>query len=292
MSQVDSRNPLEKLFNVREDQNWLFDIFEVLNRPQQAVFSGIKAAIRGEDVGKEFMEGLTGVNDEVYGKDLLKDAGMGDNIITSILGFGLDIFADPADLALIPVSAVSNVTQALSKVANKADDILDTARSVAKAADPAVVKKNADVLRETVDVLKKQGVDAATLNKVGEAADLLDEADTLVDGLHAIDPLKESADALNTAVEALEEADKIEYFQRLGKNYKLIKETEKYVSPTDLVIRSLWGTAKLGTNVADDLLMATASKFGFGSDYQAMKNLLTNTFSMKNVMSRTKCHIL
>ena len=49
---TDTRNPLEKALNLKEDQNVLFDIFEVINRPQQALFGAINAAQKDENILK------------------------------------------------------------------------------------------------------------------------------------------------------------------------------------------------------------------------------------------------
>ena len=41
---TDSRNTVEKFLGLPEDQNVVFDIFELLNRPQQALFGAINAS--------------------------------------------------------------------------------------------------------------------------------------------------------------------------------------------------------------------------------------------------------
>ena len=48
---TDSRNFIEKALNLTEDQNVLFDIFEIMGRPQQALFGAIDAAQKGKNVG-------------------------------------------------------------------------------------------------------------------------------------------------------------------------------------------------------------------------------------------------
>ena len=56
----DNRNALEKLLNLEKDQNVLFDIFEILNRPQNALFTGIDNALSGGSFGEGLKEGITG----------------------------------------------------------------------------------------------------------------------------------------------------------------------------------------------------------------------------------------
>ena len=156
---IDTRNPLEKVLNLKKDQNVLFDIFEVLNRPQQALFGAIDNAINNKDVGKGALEGLTGKKETSGGK-ILRDLGMEGNgkanlftkegrkniRLSDVLGFGLDIFADPLDLIAAPVKVTStagkavkaadNVSDVLSKgtkLVKSTDTLGDTARGIAKA---------------------------------------------------------------------------------------------------------------------------------------------------------------
>ena len=53
---LDTRNPLEKALNLPENQNFIFDIFEVLGRPQQGVYGAIDALQKGGDL-KDAKEG-------------------------------------------------------------------------------------------------------------------------------------------------------------------------------------------------------------------------------------------
>ena len=131
---TDKRNVVEKLLNLPEGQNVLFDIFEVLGRPQQAVFGAIDSAQKGEDIGEGFRQGLGGVKN-TSGGQLLRNAGMSGSgefnlfdpdsyeeaSLSDFLGFGLDIFADPLDIPLFGVS--------------KAGKLADTATDVAKTAE-------------------------------------------------------------------------------------------------------------------------------------------------------------
>lgn len=121
---TDNRNWLEKALNLEKDQNILFDIFELISRPQNALFTGISNLQQGEDFFEGLKEGISG-NKKTSGKDLLVNAGMDDTEeqldLSDILGFGLDVFADPMDIPFIPVSAAGKAGKALSKVDNVAD---------------------------------------------------------------------------------------------------------------------------------------------------------------------------
>jgi methyl-accepting chemotaxis protein len=161
---ADTRNPVERALNLKPDQNLLFDVFEIINRPQQAIFGGIEAAQKGTDVGEGIVKGLTGQK-EVRGTDLLQNAGMQKNLGTDALGFILDVFADPIDLALIPVSGgLSLATNLLDGAADvskivalskTATDAASKARYLDEAAESAynIMKANSKGLKVKFDSL-------------------------------------------------------------------------------------------------------------------------------------------
>lgn len=184
---TDTRNPIEKALNLKKDQNVLFDIFEVLNRPQQALFGAIDNAINDKDVGKGALEGLTGKKETSGGK-ILRDLGMEGtgkgNIFTKegrknislsdVLGLGLDVFADPLDYIAAPVKvagtagkavkAADNVSDVLSKgskLVKSADTVGDTARGIAKASSAlntiGDVGKSTDIAWKPISSLVVEG---------------------------------------------------------------------------------------------------------------------------------------
>ena len=132
---TDNRSWLEKTLNLEKDQNFLFDIFEIINRPQNALFTAISNAQQGEDFFEGLKEGITG-NKKTSGKDILVNAGMEDTEgkldLSDVLGFGLDVFADPMDIPFIPISTAGK----LGKAATKADDVVDAARATTKLISP------------------------------------------------------------------------------------------------------------------------------------------------------------
>lgn len=182
---TDSRNALEKFLGLQEDQNVLFDVFELLGRPQQALFGAIDAAQKGEDIGQGAWEGFKG-DRYTYGGELLRNAGMEDSEgvgLDDILGFGLDIFADP--MSIVPVKGFSAASKAL-----KAGDKLSDARKLLQTGDDVVAglaKKGAKKAVGVSDNLISKGLgkideknlakiqDFAKANKIteGEAARIL-----------------------------------------------------------------------------------------------------------------------
>lgn len=168
---IDTRNPLEKALNLKKDQNVLFDIFEVLNRPQQALFGAVDNMIKEDDVTKGALEGLTGKKETSGGK-ILRDLGMEGtgkgNIFTKegrknlalsdVLGLGLDIFADPLDYITAPVK----VTSAAGKAVKAADNVSDVLSKGTK------LVKSADTLGDTARGITKASSTLNTLGDVGK----------------------------------------------------------------------------------------------------------------------------
>lgn len=151
----DTRNPIEKLLNLPEDQNFLFDVGEILGRPFNAVKGGIQEAQEGGDFGEGFVSGISGEK-TYYAGDILRNAGVSDEALftnplngedvsaADILGLGLDIFADPMDY--IPGGIVAKGVN----VASKGRQLNKAKKAVSKATDALNTVKAADNALDTV----------------------------------------------------------------------------------------------------------------------------------------------
>lgn len=210
---TDSRNPIEKALNLTEDQNVLFDIFEIMGRPQQALFGAIDAAQKGKNVGKAALEGLKG-NKQTSGGQLLRNAGIdSDGIngakegglnplswgIDDVLGFGLDILADPIDIALlasVPATGGMSTPAVAAKFAGDAGQAGKVIKTVSKADDVMDAARAASKVDKAMDTAK-------VINKVDNAVDAMKVADTASDvskTRYAIRPFQKGAKSINELV--------------------------------------------------------------------------------------------
>ena len=199
-SDTDKRNAVEKFLGLPEDQNVIFDIFELIGRPQQAIFGAIDAAQNGEDAWEGAKKGFSGEK-YTYGGEILRNAGIGDDNngeakltdpstwgADDILGLAMDLFLDPADL--IPIAGFGKAADVLKgggkvsdalKVTDSATDLLfkgagKAAKGAAKIADTGVEKalKYSDNLKGikyfTPDAKDAANLGKYTLNELGQRA--------------------------------------------------------------------------------------------------------------------------
>ena len=277
---TDTRNPLEKLLNLPEDQNFLFDIAEIIGRPQQALFGAIDAAQKGKDAGEAAWKGLTGEK-KTSGGQLLRNAGIGDDSkgsakltdtstwgVDDVLGLALDIFADPVDLALIPVTGG---TSAIAKAGVKsADTATDTIKAIKQ---PLKLAKTAEEVSDIADAAKTINY----VSKVGEVNDLA----RAVTGLTNI-----GLDNSYITRESL--------LNLLGRGVK--EGTKATAKGADKAIT--WGLGKVdnaylnsiakqaaqqGIEITEDALKS-ADINSLVNSYQALKNSIGNVFNYKNAL--------
>ena len=246
-SSTDNRNAVEKALNLPEGQNALFDVFEILNRPQQAAFGAIDAALKGEDVGEAALEHLKG-NKETSGKDLLMNhLGMEDpdtlqelvaqgetfdikkpfaslktiakaTDAVDLAGLALDVFLDPLDLALIPVGGAGGVTGTVTGLGKAADNAGDAIKTLDNVADAA--KTASKIERKSVNELLGKATKAA-VKKTAKMADTGIEAGLKkLDAMKGITYLDDTAKSVAGLGKIVDEGS--EYANKLG-NLELYK---------------------------------------------------------------------
>ena len=200
----DDRNFLEKALNLTPNQNALFDLFEILNRPQEALFGGIESLQKGEDFLEGAKEGITG-NKRTQFKDILMNTGLFDDTtyedlvksgekeglatrlkamdLVDLLGFGGDVFLDPTNVPIVPglksggkLASVDDLVGIGAKKAIKgttsfADDLIE--KGLAKADELKGVTDNAGNVVK-LGYANKAADSAADLQKyVRNAGDLV-----------------------------------------------------------------------------------------------------------------------
>ena len=160
---LDKRNFVEKALNLTPNQNALFDVFEIINRPQQMLFQGIKAAQEDEDIFKAVRKGFGGVGDDVRFKEILQNAGMEDSGkdfgADDILGFAGDVLVDPIDLALVVATpftgGASGAALATKRSLQAADNTIDTLKGAKQTLELAQAAGKLDDVAELARVNKQ-----------------------------------------------------------------------------------------------------------------------------------------
>jgi hypothetical protein len=167
--ELDKRGPIKKALNLREDQNFVFDIFEAIGRPQQAIFNAFEAialSATGDpvDPGQAFLDGLSGRQRTRFA-DVLQSYGVPASGVTDVVGFLGDVFLDPVAAPLfakkIGVKGALTVSKSkgIAKSADQANRVIQASKKVPKLRN--IIKSKDDFLKVT-----KQGIEAKkTINK-------------------------------------------------------------------------------------------------------------------------------
>ena len=214
---LDKRNFVEKALNLTPDQNFLFDIFEVINRPQQAIFGAIKSVQEGGDFFQGAWEGLSGDRQTSF-SHILNETGLGDAEsfgVDDVIGFIGDVFLDPIDLALI---VAAPFTGGATAAITFADNVVDTANSAKKgleAADSAL--KAARAAGNATDIAKAQ----KTYNKMVKAVDKTSK------NISKMADLKKAANGVIDAQKSLEVANLAGKASEITSAKNLVKDTNK-----------------------------------------------------------------
>lgn len=163
---TDKRNVIEKALGLPEDQNFIFDLFELLGRPQQALFGGIKASQEGGDLNdslKAAWEHFKG-DDETQFKEILMNSDLdfedrkGKMDWVDVLGFAGDVLLDPADWALFAAAVPTGGTSLAGVAANNISDVgkvVNAAGDASKAIDAGKLVMNTEDAARMASKLEK-----------------------------------------------------------------------------------------------------------------------------------------
>lgn len=130
--EADDRNALEKWLNLEQDQGIIGDVLELLERPFQAIKTGITSAQEGDSALKGAWEGLSGQKDTEFKEVLMNTGGFEDEKgkldLVDVLGYAGDVFLDPVNY--IPVAGWGKAAKVLDSTgdimkAYKATSTLD-----------------------------------------------------------------------------------------------------------------------------------------------------------------------
>ena len=159
--QVDSRNWFEKFANLPEGQVWWMDVFDIIDRPLQALKYGTS-----EGSLNEAWEAFWGKREYMSGVEWLSDLGLVEesnlnDTAKLILNIGVDIFADPLNY-IAPVKILKKLGILSDvKVVSRMEDTFQTVRrgGIVKASDDIVATATARIktklnLADDIDIIK------------------------------------------------------------------------------------------------------------------------------------------
>ena len=277
--EADDRNAVEKFLGLNQNQGLIGDIFEVINKPQQALFGAIKAYQEGEDVGEGAWKHFKG-DEETAFKDILMNTGAfkdekGKLNWVDTLGFVGDVLLDPVDLALIPVtggaSAIASAVDATGDVAKG----VKTASKVASAVDTAGdAIQGASKVANVVDTASDAGKVVSAIDNANSAVKFKSLSDLAFEGLGK--GIKGAAKITDTGIEkTLKYLDEVKGVDNgLGVSAK--------IGYTNLGSDTAAGLGKYLRNSDEYLEVAKHVPKGRLEKYKEIKETITNLFKVKN----------
>jgi hypothetical protein len=158
--ELDDRNIIGRSLNLRKNQNFILDIFEVIGRPQQALFAGLEAAAKGDDPLMAMQRGFSG-QDYTRFADVLASYGVQEGAGRSIAGFLGDVLLDPVNIALIKTGVpIAKGALTTKKAAAIAKSKTQAAKVVAAANKKGSGVKNLVRSADDINKVVKRGIEA------------------------------------------------------------------------------------------------------------------------------------
>ena len=309
--EFDNRNFLEKALNLKPDQGVLFDFFEVINRPVEAVKAGIMAGKEGRPILEEAWKGLSGQT-LTPGGDVLDAFGVdiGDSPVAEFAeDVAADILLDP--LNLIPSGFFLKrlgglFTRSKEKLVKQfAGNVLENFSRITKLDGTQAAFNNLDELEtflrnasqdELVNIQKQ--IDNLT-KKGNWKGDVFQKGSRLdgdaFDFDNSFEQLKQRAEKLqdyNSKIDAVEESFKrgdITLKQRAEKINEILPDNFTKVKVkkggVEVQIKQIKESVVTEINLYDDAV-ATAKRYG--SEYDALLNKTSNRVDDVTIVRKVK----
>lgn len=152
-----NRNLIQKLFNLDSNQGVVSSLFEIINRPAEALQGAVVAGYKGEDLVKNAVEGLFGFKEFGF-KSLGIETG---NTLADIVGsLAFEIAIDPLNFMNLPVKALAtagkgawnNVLATVEKYSSRTQNGTKVYQDFNKLAT-----KSSNALKKSFDLWTDQG---------------------------------------------------------------------------------------------------------------------------------------
>lgn len=142
---ADKRNWFEKMTNLPQGQNALFDTLELLGRPGSAVINSINTGVKGGDPLTGLRKGFSG-QEKTTGADLAGTLGVKNKLGKAVLGTALDVGLDPT--MYIPGAGFAKAAQLAGKGARA------VGRGALGAVEHVAPQFAQDTLKPTIEATK------------------------------------------------------------------------------------------------------------------------------------------
>jgi hypothetical protein len=295
---VDDRGPIGRVLNLEQNQNMLMDIFEVIDRPGQAV-KGFLAPTQGANPFEGFLQGLAGQTDRT-GVEFLEDAGIVTQSEIDRMGgvqkfavnLATDIVTDP--LTFIPAGAIKKtlsklnpfeLEKTLPKMISQMDELVEVKRQFIKTTQTDLVAGGMSSNKAAAEAKKLAGfMDSKKLqqtiadNKVG-----LEKLRTKINELQAkavpqkdiqklLSPQEAEFLALDDFLQKFEQV--AQDLQTVNGKYKVVRRGGSAPGVSDLEI--LMDVDGDFFKVAGVEVKQAGKGFAYGKTYKMAKGATTN----------------
>jgi len=311
--EFDNRNFLEKALNLTPDQGVLFDFFEIINRPTEAIKAAVVAGSEGQDVLEAAWKGLSGET-VTRGQEILDLTGidLGDSPVADFVeNVAVDITLDP--LNLLPAGFFLKkfgklFTRSKTKLIQQfTGNLLDTFGQIRRLDGTQAVFKNIDELNdflrnaspEEVINIQKQLDNLAKPPKGKWTGDVFEKGvkpnQTGFNYGRSFEELKERADKLleyKKGIDKIEDsfkAGRISQQERIKQINELLPGSFKgrkiKVSGADVYVKEIKQQVLTELDLYQDALEITKR---YGDDFDVVLNKTSNRIDDVTIVKKVK----